>query len=219
MFIDLTKEKFGRLTVIERAENAKSGAVRWKCRCDCGKTVTVQRSNLKSGGTKSCGCLQKEISIKVNTKHGMSRTIEYITWDSMLQRCNNPKTIGYKNYGFRGITICDKWLNFDGFFEDMGFKPKGLTLERRNNDLGYCKENCYYATPTEQARNQRVQKRNKTGIPGVCWDKVNRNYRVKIRIENKKMLHIGQFVNLEEAAEARKLAEQKYWGKVYSKEL
>ncbi len=131
VFKDLTKEKFGRLTVIERVENNKSGSACWECRCNCGNIVVIRGDCLRTGCTQSCGCLNSEIVKKVHTKHGMCGTPEYYTWAHMLQRCNNSKNAGYNNYGFRGITICNKWLKFDGFFEDMGFKPKGLTIERK----------------------------------------------------------------------------------------
>lgn len=156
--IDLTGQKFGRLTVLERAENAKNGSAQWKCRCECGNIAIVRSDSLRSGTIRSCGCLRAETMKKIHTKHGMRKTSEYDAWSHILQRCNNPKDAGYNNYGGRGITVCDKWLKFDGFFEDMGFKPKGLTIERKNNDLGYCKENCCWATYTEQNRTEQKSK-------------------------------------------------------------
>lgn len=200
--------EFGRLTVMERGENTKDGKARWKCRCKCENIVVVRAGDLQSGDTQSCGCLHRE---KV-TKHSMARTPEYEAWRHMIKRCNNPKDSAYKNYGGRGITVCDKWLKLAGFCEDMGKKPEGLTLERRDNDLGYYKENCYYATCTEQVRNRRVQKRSKTGVTGVNWDKASGKYRATIGIENKN-LYLGQFASLEKAVEVRKQAEQKYWRK------
>lgn len=211
-FIDLTKRKFGRLVVVERAENAKNNRTQWKCRCECGKIVIVWSCHLRSGHTQSCGCLQKEITGRLFTKHGMRKTIEYNTWSLMLRRCNNPKSSAYCDYGGRGITVCKKWLKFVGFFEDMGIKPKGLTLERKNNDLGYCKDNCYWADRTVQSRNQRVRKDNKTGISGVWWDKAEKKYRVNISLGNNKQLYVGRFVELKQATKARKDAELKHWG-------
>lgn len=210
-FIDLTKERFGRLVVIERAENTKQGSARWECRCDCGNIVIVSSGSLRSGGhTQSCGCKTIEATKKRLTTHGMYNTPEYNTWRSMVQRCNNPKVPKYKNYGGRGITVCDKWLKFTGFFEDMGFRPKGLTIERKNNDLGYYKSNCYWATIFEQNRNKRIQKRNKTGTIGVSWSKTRKKYKVYFDVWGKKRLHLGQFVDLEQAIKVRKQAEQKY---------
>lgn len=210
-FIDLTKRKFGRLVVIERARNAKRSCVLWRCRCDCGNIVVIRSTNLRSGNTQSCGCLQKEIVGKIFTKHGMRRAKEYEVWTNMLKRCNNPKSSYYYNYGGRGITVCEKWLKFVGFFEDMGSLPKGLTLERRNNDKGYYKENCYWADYTTQSRNQRIRKDNKTGVRGIWWDKAINKYYVSIGVESK-CLYIGRFAKLEQATKARKDAELKYWG-------
>lgn len=210
-FIDLTKRKFGRLVVIERARNAKRSCVLWRCRCDCGNIVVIRSTNLRSGNTQSCGCLQKEIVGKIFTKHGMRRAKEYEVWTNMLKRCNNPKSSYYYNYGGRGITVCEKWLKFVGFFEDMGSLPKGLTLERRNNDKGYYKENCCWADCTTQSRNQRIRKDNKTGVRGIWWDKAINKYYVSIGVESK-CLYIGRFAKLEQATKARKDAELKYWG-------
>lgn len=215
--IDLVGQKFGRLTVLERAENAKNGAVHWKCHCECGNVVIVRGDSLRLGITRSCGCLKSELAIKRNTKHGMSKTPEYDTWSHMLQRCNNPKDANYNNYGFRGITVCDKWKKFDGFFEDMGLKPKGLTIERKNNDLGYCKKNCCWATYTKQRRNQRISKRNKTGVNGVWFTKATQKYYVQIQIGAKR-INVGGFNVLPDAIIARRAAEQKYWGRIYSKD-
>lgn len=213
VLIDLTKRKFGKLVVVERAENAKRNTTQWKCRCECGKIVTVRSCHLLSGHTQSCGCLSVETAKRLNTKHGMHNTPTYNSWLSMIGRCNNPKATNYYNYGGRGITVCGKWLSFVGFFEDMGVRPKGLTIERKNNNLGYYKENCCWADCTTQCRNQRISKNNKTGIRGVWWNKARKKYLVNIRIgNNNKQLYLGRFVELEQAAKARKEAELKYWG-------
>lgn len=152
--VDLVGKKFGRLVVLERVENDKHGLVKWLCLCNCDnkKRIVVLSCNLKSGHTKSCGCWK----IEKMTKHGHHGDKIYSSWDSMIQRCTNPNNDRYNNYGGRGITICKRWLNFIDFNEDMGksWKP-GLTIERKNNDLGYCKENCCWATRTEQNRNKR----------------------------------------------------------------
>lgn len=130
----------------------------------------------------------------------------------MFDRCNNPNCSEYKNYGNRGISICDCWLKFENFLKDMGECPKDLTIERKNNDLGYFKENCCWATYTDQSRNQRLRKDNKTGMPGVFWYNRYQKYQVYIHA-NKKRINLGYFIDLEKAKQARKKAEQKYWGK------
>ena len=130
----------------------------------------------------------------------------------MIQRCNNHRTINYKNYGGRGIAVCDRWLKFSNFLEDMGARPGNRhTIERINNNKGYCPDNCKWATYTVQVRNRRVPTRNKSGVSGVGVVKSG-NYRVRIGA-NYKTIIIGTFANIKEATEARKQAEVKYWGK------
>lgn len=203
---DLTGHRFGRLTVMKDVGVVKQRYYSWECLCDCGNIVIVNGSNLRRGFTKSCGCL----AIDKATKHGMCGTITYNCWSGIIKRCNNPKATNYKNYGGRGIKVCDRWLKFENFLEDMGEKPENLTIERSDNKLGYCKENCCYASHTVQARNKRLDKNNKTGAPGVCWEKNSQKYRVLIGIDGKR-LHIGRFAKLSDAVIARKQAELKYW--------
>jgi len=153
--IDLTGQRFIRLVVIIRATPDKSRKIRWWCICDCGNVTIVQSNNLKSGNTKSCGCLMRERAVETNTTHGMVDSLEYHSWAGMIQRCTNPNNTAYKNYGSRGISVCKKWMKFENFFADMGERPQTLTLERINNDLGYFPENCCWDTRIAQARNRR----------------------------------------------------------------
>ena len=159
--IDLTERSFGRLRVASRAENAPNWQPRWRCICECGKSVTVLGSSLREGRSRSCGCLRREVStVRRNqlrhghaTKVGVSST--YRTWMAMVQRCTNPARKDYKNYGGRGITICKRWHVFDNFLADMGERPEGCSIVRRNNSKGYTKANCRWSTPKEQANNRR----------------------------------------------------------------
>lgn len=203
--VEMIGREFGRLKVLEEDKSKRKKS--WICECSCGEVTTVSSSNLLSEGTRSCGCL----AIELNTTHGMSRTPTYRTWLGMIHRCNNPKHTFFKNYGARGITVCDKWLKFEGFFEDMGLRPRGLTLERKNNELGYFKGNCCFADRTTQARNRRLQKNNITGVTGVSLHKPTRKYMATICVSKKKK-YLGLFISIHEAAKARKAGEQKYWG-------
>lgn len=150
-FIDLVGEKFGRLEVIECVGKNKWGNYQWLCQrnCEDRNKVIIRGGHLKSGKTQSCGCLK--------IKHGHRNDEIYISWHHMKQRCTNPKHKSYKNYGDRGITVCNRWLNsFENFNEDMGGKWKlGLTLERTDNRLGYYKDNCEWIPRGQQARNKQ----------------------------------------------------------------
>jgi len=155
-------DKFGELTFIEedfhKEENIGHRTYRKAViECFCGKRFITRISGVKNGKCKSCGCVRKNKSLKRFTTHNMSGTSEYSSWESMKGRCLNPNRREYKNYGGRGIKICDEWLSFDGFFKDIGKKPSKLhSLERIENDRGYYKENCKWATKHEQERNKRT---------------------------------------------------------------
>jgi hypothetical protein len=135
------------------------------CRCDCGSVQFVGATKLKSGHSKSCGCLLSEITAKRSFKHGHDgrgrRTRAYSIWRNMLTRCTNPKSVDFERYGGRGITICESWLKFENFLADMGEPPKDLTIDRINNDAGYFKENCAWKTRLDQARNRRKRRPRK----------------------------------------------------------
>lgn len=160
-FVDLTGMKFGRLTVIERAESyvlPSSGKKRsqWLCECECGNRCVVQAGHLKSGHTQSCGCLNRDV-VKERATHRESKTHLYFVWKSMRQRCKNPNNSRYRDYGGRGIDICKEWdefLNFKDWALKNGYK-EGLTIDRINNDLGYSPSNCRVVDYIVQANNKR----------------------------------------------------------------
>lgn len=158
----LTGLSFGKLVVIRQAPTHKTPGgtkiTQWECVCVCGKIVIVGSQKLRKGHTKSCGCWTNNFISEANTKHGMKGSGTYTSWSAMVQRCTNPNNPNWKHYGGRGITVCDEWLNFEIFYEDMGERPVGLKLDRKDNEKGYYKENCQWATQTEQVRNRRNRK-------------------------------------------------------------
>lgn len=153
-FIDLMGQQFGLLTVKARAPNLRHKA-RWVCSCECGGTCVPFTSDLKTGHTKSCGCLKTQGLVSRSTVHGCAgRTTEYASWAAMTSRCLNPNNPKWARYGGRGITVCEDWRDFPSFMKDMGPAPAGSTIERVDNNLGYFKENCVWAGPEAQARNR-----------------------------------------------------------------
>lgn len=158
--IQLVGRRFFRLKVIEFAGRNKSKNYTWKCLCDCGKEVVVASSNLLTGNSKSCGCYDIETLVKRSKKHGLTKTRIYKIWVGIRKRCTNPKMKSYAEYGGRGIKVCDRWNDFENFYEDMkiGYSDE-LSLERKDPNGNYEPDNCKWATMKEQARNKRNTKR------------------------------------------------------------
>lgn len=164
---DLVGERFGRLLVVSRAPDrtSKSGSrqSRWNCICDCGSPCLKTGHGLTSGGTMSCGCLRVDY-IKNNRSgknhhcydHGAAGSREYNSWVNARLRCTSPTDASYKNYGGRGISMCERWAtSFENFLADMGVRPEGTTLDRIDVNGNYEPGNCRWVTPKAQSRNQR----------------------------------------------------------------
>lgn len=166
---DLKGNKYGELTVVSLIPKSESKATRWKCLCSCGNEKIALASGLKRGSATSCGCKRGERKVKTMGTHGKSYTSEYAAWKDMKRRCLNPNSPSYKNYGGRGITIQDDWIeSFDAFYRDMGDKPKrSYSLDRIDNEKGYSKDNCRWTNKLTQDRNRRTTKLTKDDVLNI----------------------------------------------------
>lgn len=175
-FVDRTGQRYGRLTAVARVGRARNGDALWRCRCDCGGRTDVPASNLRTGHTRSCGCIARETASALgsehgaaNTRHGHTRggrnTPEYTAYINAKARCRNPRTKGFENWGGRGIEF--RYPSFEAFLLDLGPKPSPeLSLDRIDNDGHYEPGNCRWATRSVQNSNQRRRRRRRRASPG-----------------------------------------------------
>jgi len=153
---NLTGQRFGNLRALAYAGYRRhTQSILWLCQCDCGERTVVRASHLIYARIKSCGCLGGTLT------HGLSKSPTYASWSAMRTRCNNPNSIHFKDYGGRGIKVCARWASFEKFLNDMGPRPRGRTLDRKNVNGNYERRNCRWATSKTQAQNKRRSKANK----------------------------------------------------------
>jgi len=210
-------EKYGRLEVISEVFVEK-GRKKVRTVCTCGDTRTVSVSNLIRGHTQSCGCLREERKIKAATKHGYSKTPLRKIHNNMMSRCYNPKATGYEYYGGKGITVCKEWHELKGFGDwatSIGYR-EGLSIERINVSQNYEPNNCTWIKKNEQSINQSISINNKSGYPGVFFDKSRGKYTVSAS-ENGKSIYLGRFVSKEDAVATKRKDEVARYGRVLYK--
>jgi hypothetical protein len=162
--VDLTGKRFGRLTVVAGMGTPLSGRQpqsAWLCLCDCGEERLVLGTNIEMGHTKSCGCLRRELAIEVgreNRTHGLRGSPAYVSWYNMKQRCTNPHASKYSRYGGAGVKVCDRWLKFEHFVEDMGPRPPGTSLGRFGDVGDYAPGNVAWQTKKQQGAERRKKR-------------------------------------------------------------
>lgn len=207
-------DRFGRLVVVEKDTSWFDGkTIKWFVQCDCGTTKSIQGSQLTSGSTISCGCYRDELIGRPRENHGMSGTKEFNTWLGIKSRTGYACESTRKWYFDKGIEMSEDWRNsFIKFYEDMGPCPEGCSIDRIDPDGDYCKENCRWASLEMQSINKGVFSNNTSGTTGVHETK-HGTFQAYIYV-NYKQIHLGTFKTKGEAINARKTAEQKYWGDI-----
>lgn len=200
-------ETFHCLTVVNGPVSDRHGRA-WICKCDCGADRLVSESKLKSGRTKSCGCLQRKLLAARQTRHGRYYEPEFRAWSNMKKRCSDPRFARW----YKDVKVCDRWLaSYDDFLADVGRRPTAKhSLDRIDPKGNYEPENVRWVLHNVQARNTRNHCTNKTGVRGVSWSKAKQKWRAAIYVDNKQK-HIGYFDSIEGAAAARKAAEERFW--------
>lgn len=225
-YTDAVGKKINKWTILEEVPREKGKKKEFICRCDCGTVAKKKSYEVYSGHTTNCGCVRREKNVKRNKSKKQKEAVkkawverrggeeknlkdnpEYSSWAHMKYRCYNKNCKQYKDYGGRGIKVCDRWLDsFQNFFKDMGRRPEGnYSLERVDNNKGYSPDNCVWADRITQRNNQRKRKNSTTGIEGVYGNEYGTfvaRYRQK---------HLGSFKTIDEAIEAREKAIKRRW--------
>ncbi len=208
---------FGRVTVIHEvspsARRTQGGRRReFILQCSCGTTMQRPLKDFISGRYVSCGCHGREARLASRTTHGMSSSRQYSIWAHILERCDNPKSMYYSEYGGRGVTYPQQWRTFAGFWSDMseGYSDD-LEIDRVDPNKGYSKSNCRWATESMQGYNQRVRSTNTSGRTGVYKYKLKARWWAEIRKEGKSVF-LGVFRSFDDACAARERAEIEVYG-------
>lgn len=215
-------QRFTRLLVVDVADpyispkGVKSN--RWKCLCDCGNFIDLRSCALTTQNNRSCGCLLDESRKRGNPIHGCKGHPLWEIYYAMVRRCSNEKDSNFPQYGGRGISVCDEWIQpapvgFEKFIEDMGERPDNSNLDRIDPDKGYSKDNCRWVDKALSSFNTRKKVSNTSGRTGVNWIKRLSKWRAVISLEGKSV-HLGVFVNFEDAVKAREEAELLYFGEL-----
>lgn len=206
---DLAGRRFGRLVAIEMLETSGHGGRQWLCQCDCGEKKITTRGKLTDGGVQSCGCLHRESVAERSRTHGMSSSPEWMAWHMLRDRCNNPRSHAYDDYGGRGITVDPVWNeSFEAFFAHVGPRPSPeYTLDRIDNNKGYQPGNCRWATRSTQQLNRRVVKHSQTGVRGVYPNPSGEGFVARMMVNGVVVLN-QNCATLEEAAAVRQAAEK-----------
>lgn len=199
---------FHRLTVVADL-GVVDGRRFVRCKCECGKEIEVRKDSIENGHTKSFGCLYDET--RGRETHGMCGTPEYRSWQSMKDRCINPDNPRYQHYGGRGITYETKWETFEGFYEDMGERPEGTSLDRIDVDGNYCKENCRWADATIQGHNRRKFEGFTSNYQGVYFDKSRGKWVSRLQYYGE-LVHFQRHEDEISAAKAYDNACMEYYG-------
>ena len=192
-------EDLGMVFATEKSKQRRRFGL-YKCGF-CGEEFKARTSSVKFGDIKSCGCYKKRITGELSKTHGLGYTRLYNIWLKLKDRVLNPKNKNYIDYGGRGITICEEWLDVQNFYNwamSNGYSDE-LSIDRIDNNKNYCPDNCRWATQTIQTRNQRIYKNNKSGYKGVSYTKETGRNRALISV-NKKLIHLGYFQTAVEGA-------------------
>lgn len=204
--------RFGKLTAIRFSHMVRNSIAHWVFCCDCGIEKTIELSSVLRGHSTSCGCFFSDFISQTNSKHGHAKATRhgasptYITWSNMIQRCKNGNDPSYLD-----IKVCDEWEDFEAFVKDMGERPPGKTLDRIDGSRDYYKDNCRWATRSEQSRNTRKRKATTSKYKGVSYLKKSNRWSANIYIDGKNK-HLKSYKTEEEAALVYNRAASEYYG-------